>query len=326
MHPDLLVASARHSELGIAAHDLHIVGPMLTVREPMDALWLSADDLVVAGQDQNGRPSVARIVITDRRPAASAFLNVGALPCALRVIAGLVFAACYSGGRVDALAVSPAADGLVLQGTIDVQARFLTGSRVSSGRQGSSHPHDVVALDDGGGRALVCDLGADRLYIIDTRELRIIDSVELPEGSGPRKALVGPGGVLVVVCELDSTIRCFSPAAGQYVQTDWCATTRHSREGNYPGDLVEPEPGLFVVANRGRGTLVAFRVNGGHLHRVFEEECGGQWPASLDAREGRVVVANEHSGSVVLFDVSTKGLTMDSRVPWRAPSLVRFAP
>ena len=325
MLPDLLVASSRHSELRIFSHDLQAAGVALPILEPMDALWLASDSVLVAAKDPDGEAAVAPLRIVDRSPILRSSVPVGLLPCALRAIGGLVFVACYSGGRVDALEFSEGDADVVRRGTIDLQDAFPAGSRQSSGRQEMSHPHDVVGLDEGR-RALICDLGADRLYIVDTPRLRIIDVVELPQGAGPRKALIMPSGELVVVCELDSTIRCFQLAAGRYVQTDCVPTTGGARDLNFPGDLVATAGGVLVVANRGNGTLGGFAVEDGRLRNLFEDSCGGVWPASLDLRDGVVAVANEHSGSVDVFRVSPSGLDPVANAPWAAPSLVRFAP
>jgi 6-phosphogluconolactonase (cycloisomerase 2 family) len=276
MLPDLLVASVRRSELRIVSHDLQTLGPAVLVPEPMDALWLAPDDVLVAGKDHDGGAAVAGLDVVGRTPIFRDSVPVGQLPCALRSIGGLVFVACYSGRRVDALEPSNGGANLVIRGEIELEHAFPAGPRESSGRQETSHPHDVVALD--GGRALICDLGADRLYIIDTVSFRIIDDVALPKGAGPRKALVTSSGDLVVACELDSTIRCFQVSAGRYVQTDCMPTTRGTRDLNYPGDIVMTTQGVLVVANRGNGTLAGFAVEDGRLRDLFEESCGGEWP------------------------------------------------
>ena len=325
MLPDLLVASSRWSELQVVSSDLRSWGSPVLMPEPMDALWLSADEVLVAGKDTDGRSAVTRVTVSDRQPTVAGSASVGMLPCALVAIGNVVFTACYSGGRIDVLEISAESADPFVRRVIDVEGEFPAGPRDATSRQEASHPHDVVPLDDGR-RALICDLGADRLYIIDSERLRVVETVVLPKGSGPRKALVGPDGSLVVVCELDSTIRCFALSAGVYVQTDWSPTTSRARELNYAGDVVEPKPGMYVVANRGNGTLAAFRVERGRLQRMFEQDCGGAWPASLDARSGRVVVANEHSNSVALFDVSAMGLALVADTTSRAPSVVRFAP
>lgn len=325
MLPDLLVASSRRSELRIASHDLQAAGDVFPIPEPMDGLWPASDRVLVAAKASGGEAAVVSLRIVDRTPVLGPSVPVGQLPCALRAIGGLVFVACYSGGRVDAVEFAEGDAAPVSLGAIDLEGAFPAGRRESTGRQEMSHPHDVVALDEGR-RALICDLGADRLYIVDTLRLQIIDVVVLPQGAGPRKALITPSGELVVVCELDSTIRCFQFAAGRYVQIDCVPTTRGARDQNFPGDLVATTDGVIVVANRGNGTLAGFAVEDGHLRNLFEESCGGAWPASLDLRDAVVVVANEHSGSVEVFRVSPSGLAPIARAPWEAPSLVRFAP
>ncbi|MHC9045609.1 lactonase family protein [Microbacterium saperdae] len=325
MLPDLLVASSRRSELRIVSHHLRDAGDAVPIREPMDALWVAADRVLVATKDPDGGAAITQMETVARSLVLGASVPVGQLPCALRAIGGIVFVACYSGGRVDALEYSAGTKDLVSRGAIDLEGAFPAGPREASGRQGMSHPHDVVALDEGR-RALICDLGADRLYVIDTMRLRIIDAVVLLKGAGPRKALVTPSGDLVVVCELDSTIRCFQLAAGRYVQTDCVPTTGGARDLNFPGDLVATAGGVLVVANRGNGTLAGFAVEDGRLRTLFEDSGGGAWPASLDLREGVVAVANERSGSVDLFRVSPSGLDPVASAAWAAPSLVRFAP
>lgn len=52
-------------------------------------------------------------------------------------------------------------------------------------RQEAAHAHHALEHD---GRVFVCDLGSDKVWIL--RDGEIEDAVSLPEGSGPRHAVV----------------------------------------------------------------------------------------------------------------------------------------
>ena len=320
------MASAGEGWAAIASNDLRTFGAPTELAEPMDALWRRSDQLWIASAGIRPGTGMVRPVRVDRaRLNVGVGVEVGAVPCALREVDGMLFAACYMSGRVDVLECSTNFDDLTVCGSIVSEDLGMSRRAGSSPRQDRSHPHDVCSLP-GQNRAVIADLGTDQLYVVDTRAYAIVDTIGIDVAAGPRRVVRLPSGELIVACELDSTVRLLAPTPTGFAAVDCVASTAGDRKDNFVGDLVMTSPRSFVVANRGNGTLAGFVVAGARLYAQFEVSSGGEWPASLDVSDEQLAVANEHSNTLAVFVVSAGGIQMSHAIPAAAPTLVRFAP
>lgn len=200
-------------------------------------------------------------------------------------------------------------------------------------RQECCHPHQV-RLDPAAEKwALVCDLGADRVWVYafdstvgalsgaanSSRHLR------LPQGSGPRHLDFHPNGRWVyVLCELDGNLVVCDWSAEEgrltvkqslYALPEGMACCRAHHAGN-SHVLVSADGRNVYVSTRTDNHIVVFRVDEGTgcVSRVQAVPSGGVCPRNfhLDYSGGRGVlrVGNQDSQSVTEFRIQSSDGTL----------------
>jgi len=221
----------------------------------------------------------------------------GAWPCHLALHDGWLMAANYGSGSVSVHPVGP--DGRLGERTDLVQHH---GRGPHPERQTGPHPHQVKVAADG--TVTVVDLGIDRLvhYRLDGGRLHRAGETAVPDGSGPRHYVVHPSGRWYVAAELGSAVLTLEQGA---VLASIPATT--SDVLNHPSGIALSADARFVyLANRGADTISVFRA-GDELSFVAEVSCGGRWPRDLVVDDDRLIVANQHSNTVVTFRLTPDG-------------------
>ncbi|AYV47722.1 6-phosphogluconolactonase [Caulobacter flavus] len=218
--------------------------------------------------------------------------------------AGGLLVAHYGTGHVAALPVR--ADG-GLEATASVQAN--TGSGPAPQQQGP-HAHAVM-VDPTGRKALVADLGADRIFVHDydaaTRKLGPPDeaSVALPPGTGPRHLAPHPNGRFVyLLSEIVPETRTYRWEAGRL------ALVQTLRAGGEPpingAEVAVSADGRFVYASiRVEHVIVAYAVDqaSGELRELQRIASGGKtpWSFALDPTGRWLLAANQGSNTVTVL-------------------------
>ncbi|GAA1058675.1 lactonase family protein [Agromyces bracchium] len=233
-------------------------------------------------------------------------------PCHVVVAAehGVLLVANYTGGSVTAVPFAASGD---LGRPVTLALPHRTGPVFD--RQDAPHAHQVAATP--WGTHLVSDLGGDEIHelVVEratdaaTPALRIVRTLELPPGTGPRHMLVG-GGLLHVVGELDGRLHTFVLDAASFAPS-----------GSEPvvadpgGDVVvqpshldrAPSGRLLTALVRGRDTVSVFEATDAARPRLASElPIGAEWPrhhAHLDDRT--VVVAAQEGDALVELDLVT---------------------
>lgn len=203
------------------------------------------------------------------------------------------------------------------------------GAGPVAGRQEGSHAHQVL-VDPAGRFVLATDLGADAVftYRLDTRSGTLERTAvnRLRAGSGPRHLAFAPGGELVFSAdELSSTVTChrYDAGTGTLEGLSSVPATAARDVTNQPGGIVASPCGRFVwVTNRGADTVAAFRVTGTALEPVDEMSAGGTWPRGLAYADGHLLVANQHSGTLVALRVLDDGALRQAGPAMSVPSVV----
>lgn len=203
------------------------------------------------------------------------------------------------------------------------------GAGPVAGRQEGSHAHQVL-VDPAGRRVLATDLGADAVftYRLDTRTgtLERVAVNRLRAGSGPRHLAFAPGGELVFSAdELSSTVTChrYDNGTGTLTALSSVPATAVQDVTNQPGGIVASSCGRFVwVTNRGADTVAAFRVAGTSLEPIDEISAGGAWPRGLTYADDHLLVANQHSGTLVALRVLDNGALRQAGPALAVPSVV----
>ncbi|GGI45086.1 6-phosphogluconolactonase (cycloisomerase 2 family) [Agromyces flavus] len=279
----------------------------------------SGDLLFAVGEDASGSVASFRIDEGGADGAHAALEPVDSVehgeahPCHIAVDAasGLLLVANYTGGSVTAVPFESGALGR------PVTLRLPPRTGPVSDRQDAPHAHQVVATP--WGTHLVSDLGGDAVHELVAERatdasgpaLRIVRTIELAPGTGPRHLLVRSGQVHVIG-ELDGHLHTFEvdaasarPAGTESVMV---------RPSGGADDVVQPShldasPSgrLLTALVRGRDTVSVFEAtDAAHPHLASEHPIGAAWPrhhAHLDDRT--VVVAAERGHALVEVDLVT---------------------
>lgn len=247
---------------------------------------------------------------------------------------GWVLTANYSAGVVASFpikadgSVGPAADSKIHVPLTSSVFKVLHPELAD--RQECSHPHHV-RLSPGGARwALLCDLGADCVwvYAFDAARGALVGAANsgqhlaFPKGSGPRHLDFHPSGKYVyVLCELSGEVATCTWDADQGVLTvvasvqSLPAGVTPSRAHHSGGAhiLCAPDGKSVYASTRTDGAVVHFAVDAssGALTRGGSVSCGGVCPRHfhLDyaVAPPRLRVGNQDSQTVASFALGDDG-------------------
>lgn len=227
--------------------------------------------------------------------------------------------------------------GIDADGSLSPPAATLerSGSGADPERQERSHPHSITSA--GGDRAVLADLGTDKLTVIDISGGNLTPTFELqlPARSGPRHAVFSPNGQwLYVSNELNSTVASFAydADAGTLSAADTQPAVPEGKQaGNHTADIQIAPDGRFVyVGNRGNDSIAVFAADGGVLQRTQVVPCGGATPRNLAlSPDGTYLLsANQDADSIAVFARNRdSGALADSgrRITVGTPMCMRFA-
>jgi len=229
----------------------------------------------------------------------------GADPCHLATLPnGDVLVSNYSSGVVNRFALGE--QGEASRMVAKVQQ---VGTGPVADRQEKAHAHSAVT-DLDGKYAFASDLGADRIFIYNTKDSGLVhhDEVALPPGTGPRHFIHHPIGQYAYgINELNNTITIYSynKVDGTLEIIDHVVTIPADFTGeSYPADIHLSEDGLYLYgSNRGHDSIVRFEVDAttGKLENPDWTSTGGSWPRNFAVLNDYVLAANQFSGNIVAF-------------------------
>lgn len=262
----------------------------------------------------------------------------GGAPCYVSVDrrGRVVLVANYAAGSV---ALLPIQTGGALAAATHVEQHRGTGPNAE--RQEGPHAHCIVP-DPSNRFALAADLGIDRVLLyrldLDARSLTHLadGDAHLRAGAGPRHLAFHPKRPFVYVAnELDSTVTTlrFDRERATLSPVDTRSTLPGGWSGtSYVADIhVAPSTPTVYVSNRGHNSIAVFSVadstGAPSLEQTMPTE--GDWPRNftLDPTGRWLLVANQHSGSIVVFsrDQRSGRLTRtDRRIAIPSPVCLRF--
>lgn len=258
-------------------------------------------------------------------------LAVGAPPCHLEITGSNLVTGNYHAGIVDLFQVNE-------QGELEVKSSSV--QHEGSGpheRQESPHVHYTAHTPDGK-NIVVADLGTDELvtYKIENNELVKVHTLDVKAGSGPRHIVFHPNGkTAYLLTELASEVVVldYDAVEGRFTEKQYIAAIPEDfTETNDAGAIHISADGKFVyTSNRGHNSIAVFSVNEEDKGLTFVEHIptGGEWPRDfiIDPSEDYLVVANQHTGNLVLFsrNQETGKLTqLDSEVAVPEAVCVKF--
>jgi 6-phosphogluconolactonase (cycloisomerase 2 family) len=187
-----------------------------------------------------------------------------------------------------------------------------------------SKPHQLV-FDPHGRFLIVPDKGIDATFFVavDAATGRLALTGEPArdrEGSGPRHAVVAPGGGHVyVVNELDSTVAAFSLQGEGLVPIQRLNALPDDFFGfsRAAGIAITPDGRLLFASNRGHDSIAAFSVDQatGRLTALGHEPSGGRTPRfiapSPDA--SAIICANEEGHTLTRIAIDENGRLQPAR-------------
>ncbi|AIF44322.1 lactonase family protein [Virgibacillus sp. SK37] len=183
-------------------------------------------------------------------------------------------------------------------------------------RQEKPHVH-FTGYTPEGNYIVVADLGTDQLVTYRKSEegLEHVSTLKVNPGSGPRHIAFHPDGKHaylltelsseVLVLNYDSNTGTFSVKQSiKAIPTDF-------KETNDASAIHITTDGKFLyTGNRGHNSVAAFQIDSQtkELSLIELVPSGGEWPRDfvLSPCENYLVVSNQHSGNLVLFERDTE--------------------
>lgn len=208
------------------------------------------------------------------------------------------------------------------------------GSGPNRTRQERPHPHSVTLSPDNR-FAMVCDLGADRIYsyAIDPASAALIPAnppcVAAAPGAGPRHFTFGADGRhAFAINELANTVTAYDydPVSGGLspIQTISTLPAGFAEETTTAEVRLHPNGKFLYGSNRGHDSIsiLALEEGTGRMHAVDIVPSGGRTPRNFAlSPDGRwLVCAHQDSDNLTVFqvDADTGRLTRlphEARVP-----------
>lgn len=211
------------------------------------------------------------------------------------------------------------------------------GSGPNEERQEQPHVHFTDFTPDGQ-YVVAIDLGTDELntYTIEENKLKLVQSLSLLPGCGPRHMVFHPNGKYAyVLTELSNEIitLSYNRNDGSFKEIQYNSSTPLDYPFNSLASAIRiSSDGRFIyTANRGHNSIAVLQIDEqtGKLTLVEHVSTEGDWPRdfSLDPSEKYLIVSNQKSNNLVLFtrDLSTGKLTLlQSDIIIPEPTCVKF--
>ena len=198
-------------------------------------------------------------------------------------------------------------------------------------RQQNSHFHSVAIYKQ---FLLIPDLGLDviHFYLYQPEQEKMITKLgiySLPSGSGPRYLSLR-NNYLYVVNELNSTVMVFKiieKHSGLYLEeVQTISTIPDNYQGkNTCGNIcVHPKLPYLAVSNRGHDSITIYKIN--QIELQFQKNIStlGKTPRhfSFDLTGKLLMVANQDSDSVVIFNFHEGEVSVNQQIQVNSPNFV----
>lgn len=215
----------------------------------------------------------------------------------------------------------------------DKQVFAHIGSSVHPIRQKGPHAHSVIF--DGMGKALVPDLGMDRLvsYICGAERVDEVTEkrVSVAAGNGPRFGEFSPNHQhFYLINELGSSITHFAWNEDGMDERETIRTLPEDYTGdNICSDLhITPDGRYLYASNRGHDSITSFGIDeNGRLQKLGCQSCRGKTPRNfaIDPSGKYLLVGNQDSDTISIFEIQENGqLMFMSQIDFPTPVCIRF--
>ena len=290
--------------------------PRLVATSASPSYLVRSGRMLLAANEGTARVSAFAVEDGALRPV-SEVSAAGGSPCALTVSPGLLFTASYGDGAVGVHELDASGvPGAVAQRLHSAAETAASSPRVTAGphpAQDGPHAHDVLVVPSGTDLpavVLTADLGADRVFVHDLIDGRLIQRAEvsLPPGTGPRDLLLHPSGYVLMLGELSNRLHVLDGPS--YRDAGSVALPGAQPHDQAAGLQFSADHRFVYTGLRGsnRIAVVAVSEDGATLEPVASVSCGGEWPRHLVVENGWLHVANQLSNSIVTFELGDDGI------------------
>ena len=221
----------------------------------------------------------------------------GAAPCHLRLKDNCIFVSNYLGGSVSVLKINEEVNQLEMCDFVKH-----TGSSINVQRQEAPHVH---FCDFVGGELWAADLGTDTImrYGVKGDKLEFLGQIDCDKGSGVRHFVVNENGTVFAICELSSEIIVIEDR--KIVER---ISTIAEGGGENIGSAIKIYKDLIFASNRGHNTIALYQITNERLTLIDTIATMGKTPRDFLVCDDYLVVANQDSNQLELFqfDYATK--------------------
>ncbi|UOQ86704.1 lactonase family protein [Gracilibacillus salinarum] len=182
----------------------------------------------------------------------------------------------------------------------------------------ASHPHMCYPLGYDH-MYIVTDLGQNKLFLFqlqsDHQQLELQASFPLKDGSGPRHIEVNKAkNCLYITNEFSSVVAVYhfnKSFTNLQLAQEIPTIPPDEVQDNFCADIhFSPDKSLLFVSNRGRDSIVVYRVQAdGRLRFVDEAAALGEWPRhfAISPDGEYLFIANQHSDRITVLRVQADG-------------------
>ena len=283
--------------------DEFITEDFFTVDDPT-YLLLDKDEHILYSSIREGNEGGIMSLNLDTLYADKVTFENNATPCHISKFSDFILASNYHQGYLD----------LYLTENNEVQERLQSIEFHDTGpvieRQAGSHVH-FAEKNPYNDDILVCDLGADKVYIFTNgNELNQKGEILLPPGSGPRHFVFhGKEKILYVFSEISSELFTFNFKDGSYLLKQAVKTLPEDFKGENTGsDIRITSDNRFIyVSNRGHDSISVFSIKeNGLLELVEIVSTEGEHPRDFNlSPDGEFLLAgNMNTDNLTLHKVN----------------------
>lgn len=238
--------------------------------------------------------------------------TVGRSPCFVSLDPNdqFLFTANYGGGSITVFPLNT-------DGAISPFSDFIRYSDIALKK--SSHPHQIKNIPNTN-KYLITDLGLNRIYLYQfdymNSQLELVNELVAVPGTGPRHlTLHQKRRIFYVANEYNSSISAYT--YDETVETfeliqEIDTIPSHFKIENYCADIhISPCHSYLYVSNRGHNSLATYQIlDDGTLKLLEHSSIMGEWPRNFAlVPDGKhILVANQHSDSIVVMKIGSKGI------------------
>jgi 6-phosphogluconolactonase len=227
----------------------------------------------------------------------------GDYPCHIALVPGLLIVSCYANGAIGAYSLGE-------HGELgELTQSFHHDGSGPRRQQLTAHAHCALMVDDT--TVLTADLGTDTVHIFDLNDgvLSRSGAVHLPAGAGPRDLVRHRSGRVLVLAELSCELFVIERNGD-----DWMVVGQTPLPGAEPDDQAAAVAMTLDGRRLFSGLRGSNRISTLHIDdkavatAIGWVDCGGETPRHMIVVDSQLIVANQQSSRVSVFDVAAGGL------------------